>query len=176
MRYIALLRGINLGGNNQMKMDDLKAVLADLGFTNVTSYINSGNLAFDTKKTPESKLIDKIETAVENRFGRRVHIMIREQSDIERIVAKNPFHGEFGSHKEMHVLFLKEPLLPEKEKLLRETAFDGERYTAIGREIYAHLPKGVAESTLSKKAILDKAPKVPYTGRNWRTVEKLAEL
>jgi len=61
MRYIALLRGINLGGANQMKMDDLKAVFAELGFENVKSYINSGNLAFDTKKTTESKLINKIE-------------------------------------------------------------------------------------------------------------------
>jgi uncharacterized protein (DUF1697 family) len=159
-----------------MKMDVLKAVFEGLGFENVKSYINSGNFAFDTKKTAENKLVDKIEDAVEAKFDRRVHVMIREQGDIERVISTNPFHGAFGSHKEMHVLFLKEPLSAEKEKLLRETAFDGERYTAMGREIYAHLPKGVAESSLSKKAILDKAPCVSYTGRNWRTVEKLAEL
>ena len=117
-----------------MKMDDLKAVFANLGFENVKSYINSGNLAFDTRKTPENRLIDKIEAAVENRFGGRVHVMIREHGEINRIVSANPFHGEFGSHKEMHVLFLKEPLPPEKEKLLIETAFDGERYTVIDRE------------------------------------------
>ena len=176
MRYIALLRGINVGGATMMKMDDLKAEFQKLGFENVKSYINSGNLAFDVRKTSETKLIDKIESAVEARFDKHFHVMIREQSDIERIISANPFDGEFGSHKEMHVLFLKEPLPAEKEKLLGETAFAGERYSAIGREIYAHLPHGVAESTFSKKAILDKAPRVPYTGRNWRTVEKLAVL
>src|SRR5947209_1048021 len=128
MRYIALLRGINLGGANQMKMDDLKAVFSELGFENVKSYINSGNLAFDTKKTSEKKLIDKIETAVESKFGRRVHIMIREQKDIERILKNNPFDGQFESHKHMHVLFLKEPMPLEKEQLLQASALAGERY------------------------------------------------
>src|SRR3954467_13585214 len=104
MRYVALLRGINVGGANMMKMDDLKAVFTEIGFANVRSYINSGNLAFDTKKTNETKLIDKIESAVETKFGRRVHIMIREQRDIERVIKNNPFEGQYESHKHMQVL------------------------------------------------------------------------
>ncbi|HEY2867456.1 MAG TPA: DUF1697 domain-containing protein [Pyrinomonadaceae bacterium] len=175
MRYVALLRGINLGGANQMKMDDLKAVFAELGFENVKSYINSGNLAFDTRKAAENKLIDKIETAVEKRFGRRVHIMVREQTDIGRIVKNNPFQGEYESHKHMHVLFLKEPLPAGKQELLQASALPGERYEARGREIYNHLPNGVAGSLLTK-GFFEKKPVVAYTGRNWRTVEKLAEL
>jgi uncharacterized protein (DUF1697 family) len=175
MRYIALLRGINIGGANQMKMDDLKAVFTELGFENVKSYINSGNLAFDTKKTAENRLIDKIEDAVEARFGRRVHIMIREQADIQRVLKSNPFDGQYESHKHMHVLFLKEPLPEEKKKLLQASALPGERYEVRGREIYNHLPNGVAGSLLTK-GFFEKKPAVAYTGRNWRTVEKLAEL
>ena len=175
MRYVALLRGINLGGANQMKMDDLKAVFTELGFENVKSYINSGNLAFDTKKTAESKLIDKIEDAVEARFGRRVHIMIREQRDIERLLKNNPFDGQYESHKHMHVLFLKEPMPAEKAELLQASALPGEKYEVRGREIYNLLPNGVAGSLLTK-GFFEKKPVVPYTGRNWRTVEKLAEL
>jgi len=175
MRYIALLRGINLGGANQMKMDDLKAVFAELGFENVKSYINSGNLAFDTKKTTESKLINKIEDAVESNFGRRVHIMIREQREIERILKNNPFDGQYESHKHMHVLFLKEPMPVEKAKLLQQSALPGEKYDVRDREIYNLLPNGVAGSLLTK-GFFEKKPAVPYTGRNWRTVEKLAEL
>jgi uncharacterized protein (DUF1697 family) len=175
MRYIALLRGINLGGANQMKMDDLKAVFSELGFENVKSYINSGNLAFDTKKTSEKKLIDKIETAVESKFGRRVHVMVREQKDIERILKNNPFDGQFESHKHMHVLFLKQPMPTEKEQLLQASALTGERYHVNEREIYNLLPNGVAGSLLTK-GFFEKKPVVPYTGRNWRTVEKLAEL
>ena len=158
-----------------MKMNDLKAVFSEIGFENVKSYINSGNLAFDTKKTSEKKLIDKIETAVEARFGRRVHIMIREQKDIERILKNNPFDGQFESHKHMHVLFLKESMPPEKEELLQSSALPGERYYVAEREIYNLLPNGVAGSLLTK-GFFEKKPVVAYTGRNWRTVEKLAAL
>jgi len=158
-----------------MKMDDLKAVFAELGFENVKSYINSGNLAFDTKKTSESKLIKKIEDAVESRFGRRVHIMVRDQKDIEHLLKNNPFDGQYESHKHMHVLFLKEPLPAEKEKLLQASALPGEKYEVRGREIYNLLPNGVAGSLLTK-GFFEKKPVVAYTGRNWRTVEKLATL
>src|SRR3954470_18717916 len=118
MRYVALLRGINVGGGNMIKMDELKAVFTQLGFENVVSYINSGNLAFDAAKASESELVDKIEKAVEPRFGKRVHVMVRDQKDIERILKNNPFDGQYESHKHMHVLFLKEPMLSEKADAL----------------------------------------------------------
>jgi len=175
MRYVALLRGINVGGSNQMKMDDLKAVFSQLGFENVKSYINSGNLAFDTKKTPENKLMDRIESAVESKFGRRVHIMVREQKDIERVIKNNPFDGQYENHKHMHVLFLKEPMPAEKEEFLQASALTGEQYAVRGREIYNLLPNGVAGSLLTK-GFFERKPVVAYTGRNWRTVEKLLEL
>jgi uncharacterized protein (DUF1697 family) len=175
MRYVALLRGINLGGANLMKMDDLRAVFTELGFKNVRSYINSGNFAFDSRKTPEKLLIKKIEDAVEARFGRRVHVMVREQKDIGRIIKNNPFEGQYESHKHMHVLFLKEPMPAEKARLLYESALPGEKYEVVGREIYNLLPNGVAGSLLTK-GFFERKPAVPYTGRNWRTVEKLGEL
>lgn len=175
MRYVALLRGINVGGGNMMKMDDLKAVFAGLGFENVISYINSGNLAFDTKKTAEAKLVDKIEDAIEAKFGKRVDVMVREQSDIERILKNNPFDGQYESHKHMHVLFLREPMPKEKEELLRSSALPGEKYDIRDREIYNLLPNGVAGSLLTK-GFFEKKPRVSYTGRNWRTVEKLSTL
>jgi uncharacterized protein (DUF1697 family) len=175
MRYVALLRGINLGGKTMIKMDVLKAEFEDLGFKNVTSYINSGNLAFDTAKASEAKLSAKIEKAVEALVGRNVDVMIREQKDIERVIKGNPFDGEYGSHKEMHVLFLKDEMPTEKKALLLESALKDERYKVKGREIYCHLPHGVANSLLTK-GFFNKKPRVTYTGRNWRTVEKLAEL
>jgi len=175
MRYVALLRGINVGGGNMIKMDELKAVFTQLGFENVVSYINSGNLAFNAKKAVEAKLVDKIESAVEKRFGKHVHVMVREQKDIERVIKANPFDGQYESHKHMHVLFLKEPMPAEKEEQLHQAALPGERYDVRGREIYNLLPQGVAGSLLTK-GFFEKKPVVPYTGRNWRTVEKLASL
>ena len=85
--------------------------------------------------------------------------------------------GEFESHKQMHVLFLKNELPLEKHFQLSETDFARmKNVICLGREIYVLLPTGVAESVFGKRAVLDKAPRVPYTGRNWRTVQKLAEL
>lgn len=175
MRYVALLRGINLGGNVLVKMAELRKTFEGLGFDKVKTYINSGNVAFDARKTAESRLVAKIEAAVEKQVGRPVAVMVREQKDIERILKNNPFDGKYESHKHMHVLFLKEEMPKEKEEQLQASALAGEQYQVRGREIYNLLPQGVAGSLL-KKGFFEKKPKVSYTGRNWRTVEKLAEL
>lgn len=175
MRYVALLRGINVGGKSMMKMEELRTCFEALGFTNVVSYINSGNLAFDTSKTPDAKLVEKIESGIEKDLGRAVPVMVREQQDIGRIIAANPFEGEYESHKEMHVLFMKEEMPPEKREQLLAAAVPPERFAVAGREIYCHLPMGVADSLLGK-GYIEKKLKVAVTARNWRTVMKLAEL
>lgn len=185
MRYIALLRGINVGGNTMIKMEELRRTFEALKFENVVSYINSGNLAFDKKgrdpigregaNSVESGLIKNIEEAIQTTFAKSIPVMIRERSDIERILHNNPFDGEFESHKEMHVLFLKDEMPEDKQQLLLEQQTADERFAIIGCEIYCHLKLGVADSLLGK-GFIDKKLKVPVTGRNWRTVQKLAEL
>lgn len=175
MRYVALLRGINVGGNTMIKMTELKALFEALGFKNVVTYINSGNLAFDARKTAEKMLATKIEKAVEKGFGKEIPVMVREQPVITQILKDNPFEGEFESHKEMHVLFMKDEMPVDKREQLLSHQTDDERFAVKGREIYCHLKLGVAESLLGK-GFIDKKLKVSVTGRNWRTVEKLAEL
>ncbi len=175
MRYIALLRGINVGGNTMIKMTELKAVFERLGFENVATYINSGNISFDAKKTAEEKLVAKIEKAILSEFKKTVPVMVRERDAINGILSNNPYDGQFESHKHMHVLFLKEEMSPEKTAQLLEAAPEGERFAVIGREIYCHLPMGVIDSILGK-SFIEKKLKVAVTGRNWRTVEKLATL
>lgn len=101
--------------------------------------------------------------------------MVREQADITRILTSNPFDGQFDSHKEMHVLFLKEEMPKEKRDQLLDAAPEGERYAAIERELYCHLPNGVINSLLGK-SFIEKKLKLTVTGRNWRTVEKLSVL
>ena len=175
MRYIALLRGINVGGNTMLKMAELKATLESVGFTSIVTYINSGNLAFDTRRTSEAALVEKIEKGIETRVGKHVPVMVREQDEIKRILANNPYEGDYESHKEMHVLFLKEEMPREKTDQLLAAAPERERFSMQGREIYCHLPMGVADSLLGK-SFIEKKLKVAVTGRNWRTVEKLALL
>ena len=176
MRYIALLRGVNLGGNTMIKMEELRAMFEALGFENVVSYINSGNIAFDSPRISEKGLMKDLEAAVESRFGRHFHVMVRRQTTIREIIAADPLAGEYESHKQMHVLFLKNELPLEKQFQLSETDFGDEIVICLGREIYVLMPNGVAESVFSRKAVLDRAPRVPYTARNWRTVQKLGEL
>lgn len=175
MRYVALLRGINVGGNTMIKMEELRKTFEDLGFENVVSYINSGNLAFDSKKVAEQRLVSKIEKAIEEAFGKSISVMVREQPEIRKVIAGNPFDGEFESHKEMHVLFMRGEMPNEKEKQLVENQTTDERFEVRGREIYCHLRQGVADSLLGK-GFIEKKLKVPTTARNWRTVEKLADL
>src|SRR5512139_382557 len=130
-RYVALLRGINVGGNTMINMGELRAMFEALGFERVTSYINSGNLAFDSVSSPrvssphvskgsahETSIVPLIEAAINKTFGKPVRVMIRTQSDIERILAGNPYEGEYASHKEMHVLFLHEELSADKAAML----------------------------------------------------------
>ncbi len=175
MRYIALLRGINVGGNTMIKMAELKRTFESLGLKNVVTYLNSGNVAFDYKKTAEPTLVKKLEAAIEKDFGKNIPVMAREQPEIDGIMAANPFAGEFQSHKEMHVLFLTEEMPAAKLDQLMEAAPKGERFAVSGREVYCHLPMGVADSLLGK-SFIEKKLKLAVTGRNWRTVENLAVL
>ena len=110
MRYIALLRGINLGGKTMVKMEDLRSIFEALGLENVKTYINSGNVGFDAQKTTEQKLEEMIESAIESTLGKPIPVMVRDQKDIKRILEQNPFAGQYERHKHMHVLFLKEPM------------------------------------------------------------------
>ncbi|HMU32269.1 MAG TPA: DUF1697 domain-containing protein [Pyrinomonadaceae bacterium] len=194
MRYIALLRGINVGGNTMIKMAELKASFETLGLGNVVSYVNSGNLAFDVPRESalqkpavqkparskgtyevETALISVIEKAIEKAFAKSIPVMIREQTDILRIIEANPFAGQFESHKEMHVLFLNDNVTKEANAFLAENVPPPERFAVHGREIYCHLPMGVADSYLGR-GVFEKKLKIAVTARNWRTVEKLAVL
>ena len=158
-----------------IKMSELSAMFESLGFEEVRTYINSGNVAFDARKTTEKNLVAKIEKAIEETFGKKVPVILREQKEIDRVLATNPFDGEFESHKEMHVLFMSDEMTEDEKKQLVDAAPAGERYKSIGRELYCHLPKGVIDSLLGK-SFLEKKLKLAVTGRNWRTVQKLAEL
>ena len=178
--YIILLRGINVSGNTMIKMEELRAMFEALGFLNVTTYINSGNIAFDrssrrstrSKATSslaaEQQITAKIESAIEKHFGKQIPVMVRT-NNIARIIANNPFDVEFESHKEMHVLFLKEEMPPDKQEQLLAAAPEGERFAVRTREIYCHLKLGVADSLRKKLHRQNsKCPSPPETGERSR--------
>ncbi len=175
MRYVALLRGINVTGKNMIKMETLRATFESLGYKNVASYINSGNIAFDTAKTDDGKLAKKIHDAIQKEFGFDISVMVRSMTEIEKVVAWNPFAGQFESHKDVHVFFLNDELTDEQESLLLEQGNENEIFEILDRHVACHLKIHITDSAVGK-GFIDKKLKVAATGRNWRTVEKLAGL
>ena len=175
MKYAAFLRGINVGGKNKIKMETLREVCAALGFENVKTYINSGNIVFETAKADDKKLADRIEKAIEQEFGLKIKTMARSRAEIEGIVENNPFDGQFENDKDLHVFFLDEELAEEKRDLLLSNNSATEMFAVRGREIYCLLRVGVLDSLMGKDYI-GKKLKVSATARNWRTVNKILEL
>src|SRR5687767_3714191 len=136
MRYVALLRGINVGGKNMIKMEPLRELFSTLGFQNVTSYINSGNLAFDTGQTDDNLLAKRIHDAIESQLGFDVSVMVRSRDEIAKIIDSNPYRGQFENYKDHHIFFLDRELSTDQEQLLLDKNSDLELITVNNRTIY----------------------------------------
>ena len=175
MKYIAFLRGINVGGKNKIKMETLREVCAAIGFEHVKTYINSGNLIFETAKTADKNLAEKIEKAIEKEFGLQIKTIVRSMTEIEEIVKNNPFEGQFENDKDLHVFFLDEELPEEKRELLLSNNNENEMFAVQNREIFCLLRVSVLDSLIGKDYIAKKL-KIPSTARNWGTVNKILEF
>jgi len=175
MKYAALLRGINVGGKNKIKMETLREMFAALRFKNIKTYINSGNVIFETSETTDNKLTDKIEEAIEAEFSLKIKVMVRTIDEIKELIKNNPFAGQFENDKDLHVLFLNEELPQEKREILLANNNENERFAVRNREIFCLLRVGVSDSLLGKDYI-GKKLKTPATARNWRTVNKILEF
>ncbi len=175
MKYVAFLRGINVGGKNKVKMETLREILSAQGFTNVKTYINSGNVLFETAKTDDKKLATQIENAIEKEFALKIKVMTRQISEIENIVKNNPFAGQFEHDKDLHVFFLDEELPSEKCEMLLANNNENEMFAVQNREIFCLLRVSVLDSLMGKDYI-GKKLKVSATARNWRTVNKILEF
>ena len=173
-KYVAFLRGINVGGRTSIKMEKLREVFASLGFQNIKTYIQSGNVIFETDETNGDKLSAKIESAVEKEFF-KTNVMVRSAEEIRDAVKNNPFAGEEFDEKLFHLVFLSEKLPDEKAEMLLSNNRETEKFAVRNREVYCLLRDGVADSLLGKKYI-DNKLKTPATARNWRTVNKISEF
>ena len=175
MKYAAFLRGINVGGKNKVKMETLREVFGALLFQNVKTYINSGNVIFETAKSDDRQIAAKIEKAIESEFSLVIKVMVRTIDEIEAVIKNNPFDGQFENDKDLHVLFLDEELAEEKRELLLSNNNENEMFAVRNREIFCLLRVGFSDSLLGKDYIGKKLKK-PATARNWRTVNKIVEL
>jgi uncharacterized protein (DUF1697 family) len=176
MKYIALLRGINIGSKNRIKMADLRTIFESMGYENVKTYLQSGNVIFDADSDNETKIADRIEKKINKTFGFSVNIIIRTESELKDIVNNNPFIEENRTEiDKFHVTFLKEK--PDKETVLNLDLNnnENEKFEVIGREVYLHLPNGYSRTKLTNNTF-EKKLKTIATTRNWKTATKLLEL
>ncbi|MFA1622649.1 DUF1697 domain-containing protein [Rhizobium mongolense] len=163
--YVALLRAVNVGGTGALPMAELKAICERLSFTNVETYIQSGNVLFRSDET-EATVERRLDEALAQKFGRKPGVMIRSRKELQKIVDEAPFPDAKPN-------FLLVTFLPEaapKGALDNMVAPDGEEAKVAGREIYVHYPIGSGKSKLKLPAL--KAG----TSRNLNTVRKLAEM
>lgn len=179
MIYIALLRGINVGGKNRIKMAELRSVLETAGFQNVRTYIQSGNILFESEDV-ESELIARMEQVIEHKFSLVIHVIMRSKVELEMITQNCPFtEAEIARAKEsaigecLYVTLLSAAPDPEKVQLLTEADFGTDRYQIAGRNVYLLFHHSIRNSKLALR--VEKLS--PYcTTRNWKTIDKLLAL
>jgi uncharacterized protein (DUF1697 family) len=176
-KYISILRGINVGGNRKILMADLKNLFEKLECTNIQTYIQSGNVIFDSgQKRSNADLEQKIQQSITENFGFDVPVIIRTAEELTESIANNPFWKEKDADIDrLHLTFLKE--LPSKEKLekLKTLAFDPDKFEIIGKDAFIFCSAGYSDSKLTNQLFENKLG-ITATTRNWKTVIKLHEL
>jgi uncharacterized protein (DUF1697 family) len=174
--FVSLLRGINVGGNHMIGMEALRELYGKLKFTGVTTYVQSGNVVFRAKDTDPERLALRIEDSLERAFGHRPSVVIRSTAEMRDVVGRNPFAGRDGVEPaKLLVTFLAfEPSAEVRAKVLALQT-PPEELHLHAREMFTYFPNGISKSRLPLAAV-DRALRIPATGRNWNTVTRLLAL
>lgn len=174
--YIALLRGINVSGHKIIKMETLRKVLEELNFKNVSTYIQSGNILFQSGETSIPKLEKQITDLIFKHFSFDVPVTVVTPQDLKKIVNDNPYAAQqLEDPAQPYVSFLSEIPSVEKLELLKAIDFKGDNFVNIGKTLYINYVKSAGDSKLSN-VIIENKLKLRSTARNWKTVNKLIEL
>lgn len=174
-RYISILRGINVGGKRKILMADLRQLFKKLGFSNTTSYIQSGNIIFDYEKNVEVKeLEDKIQEAIFKAYGFEVPVIIRSVNEIEHSISNNPFLNS-NEIERLHLTFLKETPDTINLEQINEYNFPSDDFNIMGKNVFIYCSEKYSDSKLTN-TFFEKKLKVTATTRNWKTVNKLFEI
>ena len=173
-KHISILRGINVGGHRKILMADLKALYTKLGYKNIVSYIQSGNVIFEAKEKNQTKIEEKIYNAIKKNYGFEVPVVVRSAEEIAQIISNNPFTKK-SEEESLHLTFLKE--IPKEENLEKIKTFDyaPDKFKIVGKDVFIHCI-GKYNKTKLANNFFEKILKVGATTRNWKTVNKLLEL
>ncbi|WP_242929369.1 DUF1697 domain-containing protein [Pontibacter vulgaris] len=174
--YIALLRGINVSGQKQIKMADLKVCLEEAGLQKVRTYIQSGNVVFEHESFEMQVLTNIIEQTILERFGFEVHVILTSPSELETILTGNPFLN--GSQEDTNLLyftFLSEEPAQANIEALSKYDYSPEAYSINGKLLYFFAANGYGKAKMNNNFIESKL-KLKATTRNWNTINKLVEI
>ena len=173
--YVALLRGINVGGSNMLPMKDLAAMFAKAGCSDVQTYIQSGNVVFRAKPTMAAAIPGVIAKAIATRTKMKIPVVVRSAAELRRVAEANPFLRRGVEVDKLHVAFLAAKPRSADVATLDPKRSPPDEFIAEGAEIYLHCPNGYGRTKLSN-AYFDSKLATTSTVRNWRTVLKLLEL
>jgi len=171
---LALFRGINVGGNNILRMKDLVSVFRGLGFEDVHTYIQSGNVVFRSPISTLPKIQSRVADAVEAERGFRPKLLVVRAKNLLQVISDNPFSAAVNDPKALHCYFLaSHPSSPNMTALKKLKSHD-EQFVLGDKVFYLYAPQGIGRSKLAQR--VEKVLGVPATARNWRTVSKIAEI
>ncbi|HEY2497363.1 MAG TPA: DUF1697 domain-containing protein [Candidatus Angelobacter sp.] len=173
---ISMLRGVNVGGRNLIKMDALKTLCVSLKLKDPQTFIQSGNVVFKTEEKDLAKLSKRIQDAIEKTFGFRPGVVLRTAAELRDVIARNPFAKRSGIEPgKLLVNFLAANPGSEAREAALAIKTDPEELHIIGREVYIYFPNGQGRSKLPW-AKIERALQTSGTGRNWNSVTKMLEI
>jgi uncharacterized protein (DUF1697 family) len=173
---ISMLRGVNVGGHNKIKMDALRALYESLKFTGCQTHIQSGNVIFKTKERNLARLSSQIQTAIERSFGFRPGVILRTSDELRDIIARNPFAKRRGIEPgKLIVAFLAGAPAEQARDNLLKLKTDPEELRIGDRELYIYFPNGMGRSKLSW-SLIERTLKISGTCRNWNSVTKMLAI
>ncbi len=173
-RYVALLRGINVGGKNRLPMADLRDIFTAAGCGTVRTYIQSGNAVFEATRDLAEAVPEAVALAIRERFGYETSVVVRSGAELRRIATSNPFDTS-GDPRLLLVAFLRDAPTADSVSRLDPGRSPPDEFVVRGSEVYLRYPNGVARSKLTNEYLAGRLQTVS-TMRNWRTVLKLLEM
>ncbi len=174
-RYVALLRSVNVAGHGRVAMNELRASFEGLKYTDVTTYIQTGNVLFSTGSKSEAKIAAAIEQRLAADLGDSPAVIVRTVPELLRIGTASPYPKAGANASRHHVTFLATTPAPETLRALAVPPSGRDELVVDGREVYVHTPDGYAETKYTG-TFLERRLGVVSTTRNWNTVTKLCEL
>jgi len=174
--HLALLRGINVAGKRKILMADLRTLMTNLGHTNVTTYIQSGNVLFTTtKKQSLEKIADQITQEIETQYEFTVPVIVLKTADLKTAATQNPFPINETTINQLHLTFLKTTPSPENLKKIKTYNFPPDQFSINGNFVYLLCENKYHKTKLSN-TFFEKKLAVPASTRNWKTITKILTL